>query len=54
LRRSYVTWQEGKNPFIVVEFLSPGTQKEDLGRCGGLKPLAPFGRTFSSDIHYKG
>jgi len=32
LRRSYVTWQEGKNPFIVVELLSPGTQKEDLGR----------------------
>ena len=31
LRRSYVTWIEGRNPFVVVEFLSPGTQKEDLG-----------------------
>ncbi|MBD2772863.1 Uma2 family endonuclease [Iningainema tapete] len=31
LRRSYVTWIEGKNPFVVVELLSPGTQKEDLG-----------------------
>jgi Uma2 family endonuclease len=32
MRRSYVTWQEGKNPLIVVEFLSPGTEAEDLGR----------------------
>ncbi|WP_008310797.1 Uma2 family endonuclease [Leptolyngbya sp. PCC 6406] len=32
LRHSYVTWQEGQNPHVVVEFLSPGTEKEDLGR----------------------
>ncbi|MBR8837196.1 MAG: Uma2 family endonuclease [Stigonema ocellatum SAG 48.90 = DSM 106950] len=32
LRSSYVTWIEGRNPFVVVELLSPGTQKEDLGR----------------------
>ncbi|MBW4559498.1 MAG: Uma2 family endonuclease [Trichormus sp. ATA11-4-KO1] len=32
LRLSYVTWQEGVNPFIVVELLSPGTEKEDLGQ----------------------
>jgi Uma2 family endonuclease len=31
LRRSYVTWQERRNPFVVVELLSPGTEKEDLG-----------------------
>ncbi|WP_416666448.1 Uma2 family endonuclease [Egbenema bharatensis] len=31
-RRSYVTWQEGKNPHVVIEFLSPGTESEDLGR----------------------
>jgi Uma2 family endonuclease len=31
LRSSYVVWQEGVNPFIVVELLSPGTEKEDLG-----------------------
>jgi Uma2 family endonuclease len=24
LRLSYVTWQEGKGPEVVVEFLSPG------------------------------
>ena len=32
LRLSYVIWQEGAAPFIVVELLSPGTEKEDLGR----------------------
>ena len=32
LRRSYVTWQEGQNPYVVIEFLSPGTEREDLGR----------------------
>lgn len=31
LRSSYVVWQEGVNPFVVVELLSPGTEKEDLG-----------------------
>jgi Uma2 family endonuclease len=32
LRRSYVVWQEGRSPDVVVEFLSPGTEPEDLGR----------------------
>jgi Uma2 family endonuclease len=32
LRLSYVTWQEGMGPFVVVELLSPGTEKEDLGQ----------------------
>lgn len=31
LRLSYVTWQEGINPFVIVELLSPGTEAEDLG-----------------------
>jgi len=31
LRLSYVVWQEGISPFAVVELLSPGTEKEDLG-----------------------
>jgi Uma2 family endonuclease len=30
-RLSYVFWQEGRPPLIVVELLSPGTEKEDLG-----------------------
>jgi Uma2 family endonuclease len=32
LRRSYVVWQEGESPYVIVEFLSPGTEREDLGR----------------------
>lgn len=31
-RLSYVVWQEGVVPLIVVELLSPGTENEDLGR----------------------
>lgn len=32
LRLSYVVWQEGVNPFLVIELLSPGTEAEDLGQ----------------------
>jgi Uma2 family endonuclease len=32
MRLSYVVWQEGVNPFVVVELLSPGTEREDLGQ----------------------
>ena len=32
MRRSYVTWQEPRSPHVVIEFLSPDTQAEDLGR----------------------
>lgn len=32
LRLSYVIWQEGVRPTVVVELLSPGTRDEDLGR----------------------
>ncbi|MEM1252623.1 MAG: Uma2 family endonuclease [Cyanobacteria bacterium P01_H01_bin.21] len=35
LRRSYVVWQEGQALTIVVEFLSPKTEREDLGRFYG-------------------
>lgn len=31
MRLSYVIWQEGVAPVVVVELLSPGTEKEDLG-----------------------
>ncbi|MBE9099516.1 Uma2 family endonuclease [filamentous cyanobacterium LEGE 07170] len=34
LRSSYVVWQEGESPFVIIELLSPGTQAEDLGRFG--------------------
>jgi Uma2 family endonuclease len=32
MRYSYVVWDEGVNPLIVVELLSEGTEKEDLGQ----------------------
>jgi Uma2 family endonuclease len=32
LRLSYVMWQEGVGPSVVVESLSPGTENEDLGK----------------------
>ncbi len=32
LRLSYVLWQEGVVPSVVVELLSPSTAKEDLGQ----------------------
>jgi Uma2 family endonuclease len=32
MRLSYVVWQERANPFVAVELLSPGTEKEDLGQ----------------------
>ncbi|MGB3491700.1 MAG: Uma2 family endonuclease [Elainellaceae cyanobacterium] len=41
LRSSYVIWQEGVTPFIVVELLSPGTEKEDLGDRATLTEDAP-------------
>ena len=31
LRLSYVMWQEGTAPYVVVELLSPSTEREDLG-----------------------
>lgn len=33
LRLSYLVWQEGINPLVVVELLSPSTEKEDLGQA---------------------
>ncbi|GAB4279143.1 MAG: Uma2 family endonuclease [Oscillatoriaceae cyanobacterium] len=41
LRSSYVVWQEGVNPFLVVELLSPGTEKEDLGELALVADTAP-------------
>jgi Uma2 family endonuclease len=32
LRMSYVVWQEQQSPHLIVEFLSPRTEREDLGR----------------------
>ena len=41
LRLSYVIWQEGISPFVVVELLSPGTEKEDLGETNSSASQPP-------------
>ncbi|MEQ8384058.1 MAG: Uma2 family endonuclease [Coleofasciculus sp. A1-SPW-01] len=41
LRLSYVMWQELVRPTVIVEFLSPGTEKEDLGRTTRLSSEPP-------------
>lgn len=41
LRLSYVIWQEMVRPTVVVELLSPGTEKEDLGRSTRLSSEPP-------------
>lgn len=44
LRASYVVWQEGVNPFMVVELLSPGTAQEDLGEQAESESLISNGQ----------
>jgi Uma2 family endonuclease len=39
-RQSYVLWDEQVPPIVVMEFLSPGTEAEDLGRFAD-RPLQP-------------
>ena len=41
LRLSYVVWDEGVVPSVVVELLSPGTEKEDLGQTTATKGEPP-------------
>jgi Uma2 family endonuclease len=41
LRQSYVVWDEGVAPYIVAEFLSPGTKKEDLGNVAAKDKRPP-------------
>ncbi len=54
LRSSYVTWQEGANPFVVIELLSPGTEKEDLGEYAEVTPaIASATSSRSSNGHAK-
>ncbi|MBD0268594.1 MAG: Uma2 family endonuclease [Cyanobacteria bacterium Co-bin8] len=41
LRLSYVLWQEGRSPDVVVELVSPGTEDEDLGKTLDLPAQPP-------------
>ncbi|MCP4702765.1 MAG: Uma2 family endonuclease [Gammaproteobacteria bacterium] len=44
MRMSYVVWQEGVAPAIVVELLSPGTEEEELGRSAPRDAAEPPGK----------
>ena len=44
LRSSYVTWDEGINPTVIIEFLSPGTDDEDLGPFAPNPPIDRLGK----------
>lgn len=48
LRLSYVIWQEGVDPLVVVELLSPGTESEDLGENARSEDLIPVRTAESS------
>jgi hypothetical protein len=41
-RLSYVIWQEDVIPFVIVELLSPSTEKEDLGLIRSKKGKTPY------------
>lgn len=43
-RSSYVLWDEKVSPIVVVEFLSPGTEGEDLGRFAPKPPQRTLGQ----------
>jgi Uma2 family endonuclease len=43
-RSSYVLWDEKVSPIVVIEFLSPGTESEDLGRFATHPPIAKSGK----------
>lgn len=41
-RLSYVIWQEKIKPFVIVELLSPSTQREDLGLIRSQEGQIPY------------
>ncbi|MBK7993833.1 MAG: Uma2 family endonuclease [Blastocatellia bacterium] len=44
LRLSYVVWQEGVTPLVIVELLSPSTENEDLGKTTRIKKSSRKGK----------
>jgi Uma2 family endonuclease len=43
-RSSYVMWDEKIAPVLMVEFISPGTEGEDLGRFAAKPPKRLYGK----------
>ena len=53
-RQSYVVWQEKEVPRLAIEFLSSGTEAEDLGRFyGGKEAIAKAGEPPSKFVVYE-
>lgn len=52
-RSSYVIWDEKIPPVIVIEFLSPGTEDDDLGRFASKLPGAASGKIPGKFIVYE-
>ena len=48
MRLSYVVWQEGVDPLVVVELLSPGTEEDDLGH--NVRPVDKIQATDTDDL----
>ena len=46
---SYVTGQEGVNSLVIVELLSPATEKEDVGENTDEEKLAPQSRNVAGN-----
>ncbi|MFY9226620.1 MAG: Uma2 family endonuclease [Blastocatellia bacterium] len=44
LRLSYVVWQEGVTPLVIIELLSPSTENEDLGKTTRAKKSSRKGK----------
>ena len=52
-RSSYVMWDELIPPTIVIEFLSPGTESDDLGRFASKPPNAEPGKPPGKFVVYE-
>jgi Uma2 family endonuclease len=52
MRSSYVVWQEGVTPYVIVELLSPGTEKEDLGRYAETPGAQPNSEALAISSRY--
>lgn len=52
-RSSYVMWEEKIAPTVVIEFLSPGTEAEDLGRFTSKKQRSTLGKPPAKFVVYE-
>jgi Uma2 family endonuclease len=52
-RSSYVMWEEKVTPTVVIEFLSPGTEAEDLGRFTSKTRSATLGKPPAKFVVYE-